>query len=346
MSNQLQLGIGGAPVRPSNVPPSVLAEHPQLKPSPVLDTYWRFAAERQSVFFRRLRGDVIPWTEDLILQRFKFTNVYRASDRVSQYLIRHVIYSGDQTPREVFFRTILFKLFNRIETWEHIASEFGETPTSESLRFVSAALDILKGSGSIYTAAYMMPNPTQFGPDFKHRNHCSLLASLLKDDMDVRLYECRTMADAFKLLRAVPSFGDFLAYQYALDLNYGPHMNFSESEFTAAGPGARDGIRKCFHSIGTMSEADVIAAVCDAQEREFERMGIKFDSLWGRPLQWIDCENLFCEVDKYARMAHPDVAGVSGRTHIKQRFHAHRDPVPAPFYPPKWGINDRIGSGS
>src|SRR4051812_39503475 len=81
-------------------------------PTVIYDTYWRFATERQNLFFRRHNGDEFPWTEDPILRTYKFTNAYRASDRVSQYLIRNVIYKGDQSPKEVFFRTILFKLFN------------------------------------------------------------------------------------------------------------------------------------------------------------------------------------------------------------------------------------------
>ena len=55
---------------------------------------------------------------DPVLAAYKFTNGYRASDRVSQYLIRSVIYAGSQKPGELFFRTLLFKLFNRITTWE------------------------------------------------------------------------------------------------------------------------------------------------------------------------------------------------------------------------------------
>src|SRR5665213_109406 len=47
---------------------------------------------------------------------------------------------------------------------------------------------------------------------------------------------------------------------------------------------------------------------------QFSRLGLKFRSLFGRPLQLIDCQNLFCEVDKYARYAHPEVIGVTGRT--------------------------------
>src|SRR5205823_6316211 len=84
-----------------------------LRTTPVLDAYWRFAAARQEIFMRRLAGANPPWTDDPILRTYRFTNPYRASDRVSQYLIRNVIYEGDQTVNEVFFRTLLFRLFNR-----------------------------------------------------------------------------------------------------------------------------------------------------------------------------------------------------------------------------------------
>ena len=102
---------------PSRAPFNFTALSP-ARPTVVYETYWRFAAERQEMFFRKIEGLPAPWTTDPILTKHKFTNAYRASDRVSQYLIRNVIYQGDQSPEEVFFRTILFKLFNRIETWE------------------------------------------------------------------------------------------------------------------------------------------------------------------------------------------------------------------------------------
>src|ERR1044071_5703618 len=84
------------------------------EPTKLYDAYWHFAAERQAIFFRRLNGARYPWSKDPILAKYKFTNAYRASDRVSQYLIRKVIYRDDlpATAEEVFFRIILFKLFN------------------------------------------------------------------------------------------------------------------------------------------------------------------------------------------------------------------------------------------
>jgi thymidylate kinase len=128
-----QLSIEFTPDQPraknSASPPSltILSRMAPAKPTIVLDSYWRFAAERQDVFFRRLEGARRPWTNDPIIAAHKFTNAYRASDRVSQFLIRHVIYRADlpQTANEVCFRIVLFKLFNKIETWRLLEESVG-----------------------------------------------------------------------------------------------------------------------------------------------------------------------------------------------------------------------------
>ena len=73
-----------------------------LTATPVFDTYWRFAAKRQEVFFKRVKGAKPPWTNDPVIAGYRFTNAYRAADRVSQYLIRHVIYKGSQQVEEVY----------------------------------------------------------------------------------------------------------------------------------------------------------------------------------------------------------------------------------------------------
>ena len=91
-------------------------------------------------------------------------------------------------------------------------------------------------------------------------------------------------------------------------------------EFVVPGPGALDGIRKCFRGSRRPERTETIRFMMDRQETEFERLGLAFRTLWGRRLQLIDCQNLFCEVDKYSRVAHPEVEGLSGRLRIKQRF--------------------------
>jgi len=92
---------------------------PDLPPSfdsKVFDTYWRFAAERQEIFFRRIAG-ARSLDPDPVLREFKFTNAYRASDRVSQYLIRRGILCGDQI-LTTYFQDPAVKNLHRIETWE------------------------------------------------------------------------------------------------------------------------------------------------------------------------------------------------------------------------------------
>ncbi len=315
------------------------------EPTLVFDTYWKFAAERQATFHRRIAGEEPPWTRDPVLRANKFTNVYRASDRVSQFLIRQVVYgTGERSFRSTAFRTLLFKVFNKISTWELLEARLGEISdgTFDKKDFDRALSSALAAGTSIYSNAYIMPSgAAHMRRPRKHQMHLELLSSILRARTIDRLCSARSMKDAYEQLLALPSIGPFLAYQFVIDLNYGPHFKFSEMDFVVPGPGARDGLRKCFSSLGDYDEADTIRWVTERQHEEFARCGVKFQSLWGRPLQLIDCQNLFCEVDKYARVVHPEFVGISGRTRIKQRF-SPQGPLPTPWFPPKWGLNDRI----
>ncbi len=312
-----------------------------VRPTVVFETYWRFAAERQAIFFRRLRRQAAPWTDDRVLREFKFTNAYRILDRVSQYLVKNVIYAGPQTEEEIFFRTILFKLFNKIETWELLLQQMDEVSWAKyRFRVYDTILTDAKQSGArIYSAAYIMPSGS--GPltySLKHRNHLRLLEMMMKDRAFSRLARVCSMREAFEILREYPSIGDFLAYQYVTDINYSELTCFSEMEFVVPGPGARDGIRKCFADLGGLNEVELIKRVAVRQVEEFALRGISFQGLPGRPLQLIDCQNLFCEVGKYARIVHPEIRGLSNRTRIKQIFEPNLEPIQY-FFPPKWGLN-------
>jgi hypothetical protein len=305
----------------------------------VFDAYWRFACRRQDAFMRRVMGESPPWSDDPVIAAHRFTNAYRASDRVSQYLISRVQYAGDQTADEVVFRTLLFKLFNRVSTWESLVDALGEVRWKGfDVARAERVLDrLLAGGTTVYSAAYIMPSPP-FGAARKHTNHLRLVEHMMRDDLPSKVANAPTMEAMFKILRAYPSLGDFLAFQLTIDLNYSRVTDFSEMDFVVAGPGARDGMKKCFVDVGGLSDADVIRAVADVAEGELDRAGLRFQTLWGRPLQLIDCQNLFCEVDKYARVMHPEFSGESGRTRIKQRFVAAVRPVPQ-WYPPKWKLH-------
>ena len=332
---------------PSVPPAPIILRHlAPAKVSKAYESYWRFAAERQAVFFRRVCGETPPWTDNPVLAMYKFTNAYRASDRVSQYLIRNVIYRDDmpKSPREVFFRIVLFKLFNKIDTWKLFEQVLGPI-TFEDYRFPAydaVLARALQTGRRIYSAAYIMPpGGRAFGRTAKHQNHLLLLERMMADQLADRLAQARTMQECFEKLRAYPTIGDFLAYQFITDINYSELTDFSEMDFVVPGPGAREGLRKCFVDPGGLNEPELIRLMADLQEREFQRLGLDFQLLWGRRLQLIDCQNLFCEVDKYARVAHPEIAGRAGRIRIKQKFVPTSGSIQF-FYPPKWNLNNKI----
>lgn len=318
-----------------------------LKPTPVYDTYWKFAVKRQEIFFNRMEDKVFPWTDDEILKTYKFTNAYRASDRVSQYLIKNVIYSeGNYTPEDKCFRILLFKLFNKIETWEYLENNLGDISmkTYNYDEYNKLLMQKADSKERIYSAAYIMPSGKScFGFEKKHQNNLKLLEYMMKTELSKKIARAKTLKELYEVLLTYPTIGSFLAFQFAIDINYSELCDFSEMSFVVAGPGAKNGIKKCFGDLKGFEYEDIIKYVSEHQEEEFDKRNLNFKSLFGRKLQMIDCQNLFCETDKYARVAHPDITGLNDRKRIKQQYINRGLEKINYFYPPKWGINDKIG---
>ncbi|MBP1562301.1 MAG: hypothetical protein J6C38_01115 [Oscillospiraceae bacterium] len=325
------------------IPSVPFLESRGIIPAPIYDTYWFFAAERQNIFVKRKTGAAYPWTNDPVLLKFKFTNPYRASDRVSQYLIKNVIYGGGignlYSPEDTFFRIILFKLFNRIETWEFLERKIGPIEyRNYSFERISSCLnELLENNRKIYSAAYIMPSGTSFGFPHKHENNIKLLELMMSEHVVAKIAKLKNLKELYELLISYPSLGKFLAFQYAIDINYSELCDFSEMDFVVAGPGAQSGIAKLFLDTNGYSDEYIIRLMAENQESEFERLSLKFNYLGSRRLQLIDCQNLFCETDKYTRVAFPEYKG-NNRTRIKQHFIPNLAQPIEYYYPPKWGI--------
>ena len=113
-----------------------------------------FCGRAPEIFFRRLNGIAGELTNDPVLQGFKFTNAYRASGPGQPIPNKNVIYRDDLPSDEtnVFFRILLFKLFNKIETWTTLEKEVGPI-TWETLSF-AGAYDAVLAREMTYGTAY------------------------------------------------------------------------------------------------------------------------------------------------------------------------------------------------
>ena len=305
-----------------------------IKNEELYDEFWEFAYKRQEIFYNKLINR-LPLTDDKILMQYKFCNAYRVLDRVSQYLIKEVIYK-DFDPKDTVFRIILFKIFNLPSTWEELEKNFAPI-TIENFNFerFSKVLSKLKEKQPIYNNAYISCANKVFGFQNKHDNHLKLIEKMFKeDDLAQKIINCKNMEDGYNLLLKYPLIGSFMAYQLVTDINYSDAVNWSEREFTIAGPGAIRGIKKVFKKF--TSYEDVIKECCERQRAEFKRLNLDFKFLGSRELQYIDIQNLFCEFDKYCRQAHPELK--SNRVRIKTKYKPNTTKI-AYIFPKKWGIS-------
>jgi hypothetical protein len=156
-----------------------------------------------------------------------------------------------------------------------------------------------------------------------------------------KILNSNSLSEVYKLLRECSFIGDFLAYQYAIDMNYSSVINFSEDSFVKAGIGAIRGIKKCFQPLDKKdSYEDVIKFTQDNFTSYQKKFGYtQFKPLFGRAPSLIDIQNCFCETDKYLRAKLPELQVDNKR--IKQKYKVTNKPFEL-FFPPKWNINSKI----
>ena len=305
----------------------------------IYDLYWYFANERQNIFIKKLNGDTPPWTNDPILKTYKFCNSYRVNDRVSQYLLKNVIYNGKTYKDEdMLFRIILFKIFNKESTWELLIKNFNDITLStfDMKEYSKVLTNAINNNIKIYNDAYISCATKAFGYDRKHDNHLALLNKMfIIDKVQDKILKCTNMEQAFKIIKSYPLIGNFMAYQLITDINYSNIVDWKEDEFTVAGPGSLRGIKKCFIDKGNLSNEDIIRYMYNHQEEEFKRLNLDFKTIGNRKLQLIDIQNIFCELDKYCREKVPSLK--SNRTKIKKKYTPKQTKIEY-IYPPKWNI--------
>lgn len=312
-----------------------------LKRQNIYDLYWYFAYERQNIFIKKQNGEPSPWTNDPILQEYKFCNSYRVNDRVSQYLLKNIIYNGKTYSKEdLLFRILLFKLFNKESTWELLITNLGDITLSnfDFNKYSKILTEAIENNIKIYNDTYISCANKAYGYNHKHDNHLSLLKKIfIIDKSHLKILESKTMQEAFNILKSYPLIGGFMAYQLVTDINYSDIVNWREDEFTIAGPGSLRGIKKCFIDTGNKTNEEIIKYMYEHQEEEFKRLNLNFKRIGNRPLQLIDCQNIFCELDKYCRVAFPDLK--SNRTKIKKKYSPKNNKIEY-IYPPKWKMKE------
>lgn len=290
---------------------SALAQEP-------LDLFWQFICERQKVWYRRtiLREDP-PWTDDEVLQKYRFTNIYRELDPGTQYAIQNIL-EVDASRRDKIFNVMMYRLIGRLETHEDLGFQSLDSFDADKFESELKYRRDQKGE-TVFTGAYMVAGYSQMGSSDKVENIAAIFEGISSDDEFFnRLSSPSSVEDAYNIIRSQPGFGNFLSYQVLVDLLYSVDyydgesvLPFSANDWSSPGPGAQKGIKRLTNELTGIDRLKVMRWLHQNQQQEFDRLNIDFPYLMTEDsekvkLSLADIQNCLCEFYKYHKILNSD----------------------------------------
>lgn len=281
----------------------------ELDNTSTLPAFFKWMSERHAIWERRVSGMSWPWTDDPILQEFKFTNVFRERDRGTEVLRR--LNSARSLACRVF-NVFLYRMINNAETFE----ETGLTSAERPWKQVSEALFARQQRGEkVFTSAHMT-----VGVAFEDKlvTNVRSLDRLWEHRYDVTelLGLCKTMQEAFQVVRrdaGVFGVGAFIGYEIVCDLRFFPEFKFTDTlTWANIGPGAKRGLRR----LGLPVSIDSLVHLYDRCVKDGPPNGVS-NSLAAHHVGWAEwngvspkqpvfelreIEHSLCEFDKYERV--------------------------------------------
>lgn len=279
-----------------------------------LDLFWRFITERQQVWYRRVvEGRPSPWTDDQILQEYRFTNVYRELDPGTQYVIQNIL-EEDATRQDKILNVMLYRLIGRLETHDFLGfqslDKFDAGTFEEQLKHRRDDL-----GETVFTGAYMVSGYNQMGSSDKVENVAALFGEITDEPRSFDdILNADSLEEAYNIIRSRPGFGDFLSYQVLVDLLYPVDyydgesvLPFSPNDWSAPGPGAQKGLNELVQDFNDFKRLDVMRWLRQNQQQEFNRLNLDFPFLETQDgsrleLSLANIQNCLCEFYKYHKI--------------------------------------------
>lgn len=251
----------------------------------------------------------------------KFTNVFRFLDRVSQGAVKIANLNGLE-PDNYAALIYLFRLFNNLDTWERFP--YKEEPVAH-LGDIQPWIDNETAQGrSVYGRAYLLSSA------FPYSIYVEILKDLISTGNYKRLLYDENLAHKYDTLHEYKGFGEFLAYQFALDFSY-YNVNVDDYDtFVVPGVGAVRGASRIFNNISKRKLGFVMADIAREWKPDFKFFG------WS--IKGNDVQNVFCEFDKYARTELTDMPVTKGRARTNTRKYTATK-APYEIYFPRSFVN-------
>lgn len=259
--------------------------------------YW--INERHSIYLKRDAEDPWPWTNDPILQEYKFTNVFRQLDRVTQAWTSYYQEHVDAPYTEIFRNLMVFRMFNWPLTYAALGGWRKRPLHPDKMK---AGLHQRRDNGEqVFTGAYIITNNGLRQSKIDLVCDAIEVANKRAASLILSIRKVNTLEHATKQLSTLPMVGSFIAYELVTDLRHTTVLYKAHDIMTWAnpGPGAKRGLNRIFgrpvkHNLNTYQAIDEMQQLLELANDLVEKHV--------PTLEMRDIEHSLCEFDKYMRV--------------------------------------------
>ncbi len=285
--------------------PKVLERPVDVKSMSPFDRFCYFIMERESVRLKKEAGESKPWTADPILRAYRFCNIRRMDDRVSDWLLTNWYKPYFDNPN-MLVACLLARLFNKPETLVHLTGQiFGEKNGATNLKLdvVRKTIQHLKGQGkTVFNGAYIVSTNGLSGDKVD-----VLFDHLIGPFVDnLPKLGTNSMQRSVEALTKYWGLSTFLGGQIVADMRWAIKGTWEDRMVWApVGPGSRRGMNR-LHSrdagcgLGQAQFLKELRQMINDCTKAGARLGLAFRDAISR-LEAQDWQNCLCEYDKMCR---------------------------------------------
>lgn len=255
--------------------------------------YW--VKERESIRLKKEAGEPPPWTDDEILQRYRFCNVRRMDDKVSQWLMDNW-YTPYKDHPNMLVACALARFINKPESLTLLARFVFQDGFPPAWGSIKRELRAAKARGPIFNGAYMVR-----GNDGKDKVSSVIDLTVSPLSKSPPTITKSSMLETWTQLCPRYGFGPFMAGQIVADLRWAVVGKWKDKHrWAPIGPGSKRGMNRIlnrpiesplsqddFNDCLNQLMVSVTAVLCRSITRRMEA---------------IDWQNCLCETDKYSRV--------------------------------------------
>lgn len=205
-----------------------------------VDEVFEFAKERHSIYLRRAAGQASPFTTDPILAKYRFCNIYRELDTVTDWLRRSWREPHADDP-DLWFAFVVARHMNNIPFMEGMD---GPPLPWDPARFKRYAARRQCAGEKVFSAAYMIGT--------RHKGSktdylADMVFSPLWEQRDwIRPLPGSTLNSFHMMLGQFYGLASFMSAQVVADIKYTEPLKSASDwhTFAASGPGSRRGLNR------------------------------------------------------------------------------------------------------